>query len=153
MLDVGRDYAQDPSWGFVVLSEAAQRALSAAVNDPGTAINVMTRMMRLLLDHPKAEQKDGPVYDRLSIVRLDEGKWIRDGFAPIARDGAGVAEVGLVMQKVLAGIRRGAPEPAVAAAAETMAQQALARAEQVLDFDGDKQALREKHRRLFIDTL
>lgn len=153
MLDVGRDYAQDPSWGFVVLSEAAQRALSAAVNDPGTAINVMTRMMRLLLDHPKAEQKDGPVYDRLSIVRLDEGEWIRDGFAPIARDGAGVAEVGLVMQKVLAGIRRGAPEPAVAAAAETMAQQALARAEQVLDFDGDKQALREKHRRLFIDTL
>lgn len=152
VLDVARSYAQDPSWGFVVLSEAAQRALSPAVNDPGTAIDVMARMMRLLLDAPAKDQDDVPVYDRLSLAGLDEGKWIRDGFAPIARDGAGIAEVGLVMQKVLAGIWRGAPEPAVAAAAEAMAGQSLARAEQTLDFEGDRQAVRERHRRFFAAT-
>lgn len=45
---VGKDrtFQQDPRYGFVVLSEIALRALSPAVNDPGTAISVVTAYVR-----------------------------------------------------------------------------------------------------------
>ncbi|WP_224046010.1 DUF2254 domain-containing protein [Pasteurella canis] len=100
----GRTFEQDPSWGFIVLSEAAQRALSPAVNDPGTAINIMAIMMGLLVEKEDEQQADGLEYDRLSIISLDCNEWIRDAFSPISRDGAAILEVNLVMQKVLASI-------------------------------------------------
>ncbi|CAB3632981.1 hypothetical protein LMG26696_01113 [Achromobacter pulmonis] len=43
-----RSYDQDPRFGIVVLSEIAIRALSPAVNDSGTAIDVIGRCARLL---------------------------------------------------------------------------------------------------------
>lgn len=144
-----RSYNQDSRWGFVVLSEAAQRALSPAVNDPGTAISVITRMLRLLVDTRCEPNPDAPEYDRLSIAPLDCGEWVRDGFAPIARDGAGIVEIGLVLQKALAGIWRYAPEPDLAQAAYDEAKLALQRAEQVLEFEPDKERLRQKHQALF----
>ncbi|WP_234403952.1 DUF2254 domain-containing protein [Neisseria animaloris] len=145
-----RSYDQDPNWGFIVMSEVAQRALSPAVNDPGTAISVMTGMMRLLTERP-SENNGSTVtqYDRLSIKPLDCGEWVRDGFAPIARDGAGILEVDLVMQKVLAGIWRNAPEASVSEAAAEMAEKALQRALQELSFEHDAQQLKRKHEALF----
>ncbi|XWY19564.1 DUF2254 domain-containing protein [Bisgaard Taxon 45] len=145
-----RTYEQDPNWGFIVLSEAAQRALSPAVNDPGTAINIMTMMMTLFVRAPESKAKEQAVeYDRLSIVELDCAEWIRDAFAPISRDGAGILEVNLVMQKVLASIWRNVPEKAVSQAALLMAEQALARAEQALTLKADIEQLRKKHAQLF----
>ncbi len=38
VLGTARTFDQDPRFGLIVLSEVAQRALSPAVNDPGTAI-------------------------------------------------------------------------------------------------------------------
>ncbi|MGC6359561.1 DUF2254 domain-containing protein [Bisgaard Taxon 45] len=145
-----RTYEQDPNWGFIVLSEAAQRALSPAVNDPGTAINIMTMMMTLFVRVPESKVEEQTVeYDRLSIVELDCAEWIRDAFAPISRDGAGILEVNLVMQKVLASIWRNVPEKAVSQAALLMAEQALARAEQALTLKADIEQLRKKHAQLF----
>ncbi|MGC6248316.1 DUF2254 domain-containing protein [Bisgaard Taxon 45] len=145
-----RTYEQDPNWGFIVLSEAAQRALSPAVNDPGTAINIMTMMMTLFVRVPESKAEEQTVeYDRLSIVELDCAEWIRDAFAPISRDGAGILEVNLVMQKVLASIWRNVPEKAVSQAALLMAEQALARAEQALTLKADIEQLRKKHAQLF----
>ncbi|HHT7890417.1 DUF2254 domain-containing protein [Pasteurella multocida] len=145
-----RTYEQDPNWGFIVLSEAAQRALSPAVNDPGTAINIMTIMMTLFVQAPESKAEEQTVeYDRLSIVELDCAEWIRDAFAPISRDGAGILEVNLVMQKVLASIWRNVPEKAVSQAALLMAEQALARAEQALTLKADIEQLRKKHTQLF----
>ncbi|MDP9499708.1 DUF2254 domain-containing protein [Bisgaard Taxon 45] len=145
-----RTYEQDPNWGFIVLSEAAQRALSPAVNDPGTAINIMTMMMTLFVRAPESKAEEQTVeYDRLSIVELDCAEWIRDAFAPISRDGAGILEVNLVMQKVLASIWRNVPEKAVSQAALLMAEQALARAEQALTLKADIEQLRKKHAQLF----
>ena len=43
-----RSFEQDPRFGVVVLSEIAIRALSPAVNDPGTAIDVIGRLVRVL---------------------------------------------------------------------------------------------------------
>ncbi|MFK3619402.1 DUF2254 family protein [Pasteurella multocida] len=145
-----RTYEQDPNWGFIVLSEAAQRALSSAVNDPGTAINIMAIMMNLFVQEPEPQSEAHVVeYDRLSIVELDCAEWIRDAFAPISRDGAGILEVNLVMQKVLASIWRNVPEKAVSQAALLMAEQALARAEQALALQAEREQLREKHNQLF----
>jgi uncharacterized membrane protein len=39
-----RAYNQDVRFGIIVLSETAQRALSPAVNDPGTAIFIIDRI-------------------------------------------------------------------------------------------------------------
>ena len=41
-------FEQDPRFDVVVLSEIAQRALSPGVNDPGTAIDILTRLARVL---------------------------------------------------------------------------------------------------------
>lgn len=151
VLDSARTYAQDPGWGVIVLSEAAQRALSAAINDPGTAIRVMSSFLALFVDtQPSQEDIDkAPTHDRLSIQALDCGQWIEEGFMPIVRDGAALLEVNLVLQKVLSGIARNAPEAAMQASAQKVACLALERAEQTLAFDSDIERLRAKHTSLF----
>ena len=149
VLAKARSYDQDPDWGFIVLSEAAQKALSPAVNDPGTAIAVMSSMMRLLVDRkPEADPPDKE-YDRLAIKPIDAAEWVKSGFAPIARDGAAILEVGMVLQKTLAGIHRNAEEAAVSHAAAEVAAAAFARAEQALDFAPDVCTLRQKREALF----
>lgn len=145
-----RTFEQDPTWGFIVFSEAAQRALSPAVNDPGTAINIMATMMSLLVKEiPKRADKQ-PNYDRLSIVNFDCSEWIYEAFTPISRDGAGILEMNIVMQKVLASIWRNAPEPEISQAAFEMAKQALYRCEVEMTFQPDVVALQQKYQSLFI---
>ncbi|ATD65984.1 DUF2254 domain-containing protein [Neisseria weixii] len=142
-----RTYAQDPQWGLNVLSEAAQRALSPGINDPGTAISVMVMILRLLTK-PHSEG-GGAQYDRLSIIAADSSQWVPQTFLPIARDGAGAAEVGLTMQKVLAGIAANSQDPYIAASAADTAHAVLKRFEQILDFKDDKEKLLQQHRELF----
>ncbi len=43
-----RSFEQDPRFGLAVMGEIASRALSPAVNDPGTAIDVIGRSTQLL---------------------------------------------------------------------------------------------------------
>jgi uncharacterized membrane protein len=43
-----RSFDQDPRFGLAVMSEIASRALSPAMNDPGTAIDVIGRTTRLM---------------------------------------------------------------------------------------------------------
>lgn len=154
VMDASRTYEQDPEWGVIVLSEAAQRALSPGINDPGTSIRVMSDLLSLFVDtrvNPE-EAESNKDYDRLSIVERDCGAWIEEGFLPIARDGATSVEVGLVMQKVLAGIARNAPEKMMREAARRVATLSLERFEKSLVYDSDKERLRRKHEELFAET-
>lgn len=142
-----RTYEQDPQWGLNVLSEAAQRALSPGINDPGTAISVMVMILRLLTKpHPECEETQ---YDRLSIIAADSSQWLPQTFLPIARDGAGAAEVGLTMQKVLAGIAANSQDPHIATSAADTAHAVLKRFEQILDFEDDKERLLRQYEELF----
>lgn len=153
VLSNSRTFEQDPSWGFIVFSEAAQRALSPAVNDPGTAINIMATIMSLLVQKTTDDiPHKVPNYDRLSIVKLNCSEWIYDSFTPISRDGVNILEMNLVMQKVLASIWRNAPESEVSQAAFDMAKQALQRCEIEMTFQPDIDALRKKHLSLFINN-
>ncbi|MDO5667097.1 MAG: DUF2254 family protein [Alcaligenaceae bacterium] len=151
VLDAARSFDQDPSWGFIVLSEAGQRALSSAINDPGTVIRVMNDMLALFVDvlPPEAGEVSQLDYDRLSIAPINYADWVEDAFLPLIRDGAALVEVNLIMQKVLAGIARYAPEQGVQAAAKQVAALALERAQQKLDFESDRERLEAKHKELF----
>jgi uncharacterized membrane protein len=42
-----RYFDEDPRFGLITLSEIASRALSPAVNDPGTAIQIISSYVRL----------------------------------------------------------------------------------------------------------
>lgn len=144
-----RSYDQDPRFGLIVLSEVAQRALSPAVNDPGTAIHVMTILTRLLfrLSQPakdEAAAKAQHRYPDLTVLPLEDRDFVFDGFDPIARDGAGLLEVGMRMQKNLAGLARGAT-PALAQAAREQSEVAMARALEALTLETDRQRLRQAH--------
>ncbi|WP_022706527.1 DUF2254 domain-containing protein [Paracoccus zeaxanthinifaciens] len=95
-----RSFDQDPGFGFRVLSEVAQRALSPAVNDPGTAEVVLTRMLRILSPWTGQVRPDVS-FPRLYSPGLDPAALLGDSLRPIMRDGAGVAQVHLAIQRML----------------------------------------------------
>lgn len=141
-----RSYDQDPRFGLSVLSEIASRALSPAVNDPGTAIEVIGRATRLLLEYARTpvETGDEPLYPRLQFAPLLDADLLADVFAPIARDGASIIEVQLRLQKALLALAQ-ADRPAMREAARRQARQALEHAEAALVLDSDKRRLRDVH--------
>lgn len=138
-----RSFEQDPRFGLCVLSEIASRALSPAVNDPGTAIDVLGRAERILCRWA-ARAADGEAVERPRVwvptLRADD--MLDDLFAPIARDGAGMLEVQVRLQKVLRALAA-TEDPEVAAAARRHARLALARAETVLTMEHERVRLRE----------
>jgi uncharacterized membrane protein len=99
-----RSFDQDPRFGLSVLAEIASRALSPAVNDPGTAIDVIGRAVRIfsMWTRPPADAPPVPVRHprvHLQAIRIDD--LFDDIFSPIARDGAGIIEVQARLQKAL----------------------------------------------------
>ncbi|MDE1169444.1 MAG: DUF2254 domain-containing protein [Pseudomonas sp.] len=106
-IGIRRSFEHDPRFGLCVLSEIASRALSPAVNDPGTAIDVIGRGVRTFtcwgkpqLPTPKTDSDCERVYVR--GLRVDD--LFDDFFAPISRDGAGLLEVNLRLLKALASL-------------------------------------------------
>ncbi|WP_006787064.1 DUF2254 domain-containing protein [Thiorhodospira sibirica] len=95
-----RTFDQDPRFGLIVLAEIASRALSPAVNDPGTAIEVIGRLVRVL-SHWQPAQTPDVVYPRLHLPPVREGEMLEDALRPLARDGAGLIEVQIRLQKAL----------------------------------------------------
>ncbi|MEZ5488894.1 MAG: DUF2254 domain-containing protein [Gammaproteobacteria bacterium] len=103
-LATDRSFDQDPRFGLAVLTEVALRALSPSVNDPGTAIDVIHRHLGLLLtfsQQQNAGEKAEILYRNLHSVPLSISDMFEDAFEPIARDGAGLLEVQIRLQKVL----------------------------------------------------
>lgn len=107
--DHHRQFDHDPRLGLVVLSEIASRALSPAVNDPGTGIAVLgsgVRVMAALLDEGRPGGSGSP---RVRLPDLAIADLLDDLFRPIARDGAGIVEVAVKLQRSLAEIATMAP--------------------------------------------
>lgn len=118
-----RSFDQDPRFGLIVLAEIASRALSPAVNDPGTAIGVIGRLVRILSEwRPRADAKvEHPAVEVPSLLAED---LLTDAFRPIARDGAALVEVQLRLHKALSTLAALAPgifgPPARCLAAEAL---------------------------------
>ena len=137
-----RTFESDPRFGLVVLSEIASRALSPAVNDPGTAIDVTGSLIRLLSRWAALEGEDAEIrYDRVAVPRLRADDLFDDAFTGIARDGAATIEVGIRLQKALATLVA-LGSASVRAAGLRHATLALARAENALSFPPDLETLR-----------
>ena len=123
-----------------MLSEIASRALSPAINDPGTAIDVLTRGARLLAlweTRSEAEVNFANIY----LPPLDVGDMFEDFFRPIARDGAAIVEVQIWLQKILLGLTRD-DATTFGKAALRQSADALARAEAKLTLESEKQQIR-----------
>jgi uncharacterized membrane protein len=125
-----RSFDQDPRFGLMVMSEIAQRALSPAVNDPGTAISVITRVLRVL-----SQWRDDALpeveFPRLYVPSIRADELIRDSLLPIARDGAGIAEVQRALQHCLMALVSDVPTPFTEAAPD-LSRDCLAYAEEGL---------------------
>lgn len=142
-IDSERSFDQDPRFGVTVLAEIASRALSPAVNDPGTAIDVIGRAVRVLAiwandGRPKQETVS---CRRVHVPEVNLGDLFDDVFNPIARDGSGFIEVQLRLQKALLALAHMGAEYAVHAVRH--AQGALERAEAALLLATEKAQLRE----------
>lgn len=102
-----RRVSSDPRFGLILLSEIADRALSPAVNDPGTAIAVLGIQIRLMETWSKHTYETHEVkYGNVEVPPLDPEDLMDDAYTAISRDGAGMYEVGARIQKSLAVLNR-----------------------------------------------
>lgn len=138
-----RTFDQDPRFGLVVLCEIASRALSPAVNDPGTAIDVIGTLVRLFHQWAYGKHSDAPEvqYDRIYVPGLVEQDLFDDAFTGIARDGAGAIEVAIRLQKAFESLCALEYKP-VAKAAAVHSRLALARSELTMTLSQDIEAVR-----------
>ncbi|KAA2317160.1 DUF2254 domain-containing protein [Pseudooceanicola sediminis] len=83
-----RNFEQDPIFGLICLSEIAVRALSPGVNDPGTAIDMMRRITRVLMDVNVEIDSSGHevLHDRLFVPALDRAALVLRPMEPILVD-------------------------------------------------------------------
>ncbi|MFP4273838.1 MAG: DUF2254 domain-containing protein [Paracoccaceae bacterium] len=89
-----RTFEQDARFGLVVLSEIGARALSPGVNDPGTAVDVILRMHKLLWETGAPERHDDVIrYPDVHVLEVTAAELVSDAFGELARDGAGNAQV------------------------------------------------------------
>lgn len=138
-----RTYDQDPRFGLVVLSEVALRALSPAVNDPGTAIDVIGRQTRLLSfwgDAWEDARQTASDYPRVTLSGLDFDDMFEDAFNLIGRDAAGHVDVLLRLVKALQALGEIGPV-ASRRAAQHQLQVVLSRAAEGLQNPDDRRRL------------
>jgi uncharacterized membrane protein len=143
-IDGNRSFDQDPRFGLEVLSEIASRALSPAVNDPGTAIDVIGRAVRILAlwaERRRDVKSDKYMYPRIWVPPILADELFDDIFTPIARDGASLIEVQIRLQKALWSLSR-LDNKRFAPSAARHSRQALARAEVAMALEFDKKRLR-----------
>jgi uncharacterized membrane protein len=144
-----RLFDEDPRFGFVVLSEIASRALSPAVNDPGTAIQITGQLVRLLHhwsqadpdpdDADKTSSDQAKRFDRLEAPAVGLDALFDDAFIGIARDGAAMREVMIRLQKAFRALAE--MDAGMKPIAEAHARLALKRAKQALALDEDYEAI------------
>jgi uncharacterized membrane protein len=127
-----RSFDQDPRFGLCVLAEIASRALSPGLNDPGTAIDVVGRGIRILalLAEPNEDSAEPP-FARVYVPSIQVSDLLDDIFTPIARDGAANAEVQIRLQKAFAALAR-IDNRDLRDGARLQSQLALARARQAI---------------------
>ena len=138
-----RTFEQDPRFGLAVMSEIGSKALSAAINDPGTVIDVIGRIARLMVTWGRGIDPDlEPQYPRVFVPALSNDDLFDDAFALIARDGAGLVEVQVRLQKTLIALSQ-MGDQTFRQGARHQAKLALQRAELALNFEEDLRRLRE----------
>ena len=143
-----RSFDQDPRFGACVLTEIASRALSPAINDPGTAIDVIGRAVRVLAVwiEPRRAGDGRRAGDRRSrgctcpALRLATCSTISSPRSPATAPGS--SRCGLRLQKALRSLAR-LGDGRYRASALRHSRQALQRAEIALTLEEEKLRVRE----------
>ena len=145
IIDNTRSYNDDPRFGLIALSEIASRALSPAINDPGTAIAIINSNVRLFyLWFGKKEVTPHEIkYNRVEVPELESADIFEDAFRPIARDGAGNIEVMLRLQKAFTSIYSFVPNEVKEIVMDN-AKEAFKRAEIAIAYKGDLELLKNE---------
>lgn len=145
-----REFDHDPRFGMIVLSEIASRALSPAVNDPGTAIDVAGAGMRLLLAyaHARSQAADQPRYQHVYARDIAVEELMVSFFNPIARDGAAMVEVQQRLIAVLGALADNHPS-LFADVARQQACSIVNRSKQAMASELDQARVADAARRLF----
>lgn len=139
-----RTFDEDPRFGLIVLSEIAGRALSPAVNDPGTAIDIIGALVRVFASWSSPADGDASVrseYDRVEIPELCPRDLFDDAFTSIARDGAASVEVATRLQKALLSLAS-IGHPDMREAAMVHSRMAMDRAANALTLPADIETVR-----------
>lgn len=139
-----RTFEEDPRFGLIVLAEIAGRALSPAVNDPGTAIDIIGTLVRLLAAWGaplEDSERFDCRYDRVEVPELSAAEMFDDAFTAIARDGAGAVEVAVRLQKAFASLAT-IGHAGMRNAVNHHARLALARAEREMSLPEDLETVR-----------
>jgi len=103
-----RTFNSDPRYGMTVLSGIGIKALSASLNDPGTAIDVVGTIVRLLINWENQESSCEVTphkYHRLYFPKLLVSDLFNDSFYGLSKAGSSHMEVVKTLQsafKVLA---------------------------------------------------
>jgi uncharacterized membrane protein len=108
------------------------------VNDPGTAIDVVGTLTRILAEWGEIRQDAKPEirYPRLTVPEIDPVDIFADAFRGIARDGAGLLEVQVRLHKGLATLAAVDPQ-LFGKAAREMSREALQRASLAMAHEDD----------------
>ncbi|MGV0879401.1 DUF2254 domain-containing protein [Martelella sp. FLE1502] len=139
-----RSYDQDPLYGLTVLSQIAMRALSPGINDPGTAIDVIGNLVRIMASGKKA--KADVHHGRVFIPAIETDDFFDAAFTGISRDGADKVEVGLRLQHAFESLSL-LPFAGYGEHARGYSAQALERARKMLDFENDIKRLEASARK------
>ncbi|WP_341861467.1 DUF2254 domain-containing protein [Gymnodinialimonas sp. 57CJ19] len=99
-VDRFRSFDQDPRYGMIVLAEIGSRALSPAVNDPGTAVAVIGRQLSVLAQWEVREAPDVR-FPLIHVPSTDPVDMVEAAFRPLIRDGAQNAQVQLHLMEAL----------------------------------------------------
>lgn len=141
ILDAERSFEQDPRYCLVTVAEIGSRALSPGINDPGTAIVVIGTLHRLLAIWAAADADTGePRCPRVLVPDLETADLFEDAFGALLRDGAGILEVGIRLQKTLAALAAIGSEE-FAEIARHLSERAMAHAEHALAVPADRERL------------
>lgn len=146
-----RSFAQDPRFCLSVMAEIACRALSPAVNDPGTAIDVVGRGVRILSAYAQNKTDEIEVmYPSIHVAPLQVNDLLEDFFLPIARDGAGMSEIQMRVLKGLSMLKRGWPDE-FGNAAHALACETLEYVNRAAHIHSDKVRIQSVYDSLFSD--
>lgn len=154
VIGTDRTFEDDPRFGLLVLSQIGGRALSPAINDPGTAIDAIGVLIRLFVKWRRPGEREGSAvaYDRISAPPLNEDDMFDDAFTAIERDGAAAIEVVL---RLLRGLETLASvgDHAMRAAATRHAQRAMALSEEQSHLPADRAMIAARARQVFTSAI
>jgi len=146
-----RTFDEDPRFGFVALSQIACRAMSPAVNDPGTAVDIIASFVRLLKlwcnsssAHERDLTEDECCYPGVAVPRIAIKDLFDDAFVAISRDAAANVEVAVRLQAAFASLAS-LDNSEIKEVVKKHAGLSLQRAEKSLQLDADIEAVRRSH--------